>query len=249
MNTLTTDEIFTKSSLNERSIFADSLSELQILAKENADTVEEKRLQPYNDILFSLIMEKILSNTEPLLSELKEKIRTSEVARDYMVPIWEFQSISWHQSLHEKRQYMPSLTDPSDFDVHALIRRHRYSTEIGTRVFYDTEHPLYWEDSPDSNWEYNLRPVKVFSVFKKTDLLERLNAEFGTLFKVELNPVFLCKPVEGVCGFTSYRTTVHLVYMGRDAKMSKLKQLLAVAKKYERHSSYVLGDREKVYME
>lgn len=238
--------------LNAKSIFSDAAADLAFLHKEHRRFLEAQQLQPYADLLFARIMDAAAgteSKKRLLLSTLKEQIRGTDKMENCAVTLWEFNAIHWHQTLEQKMQCQPAFRPAAERETARLISENGWDARIGTKMWWDRDNIDWSDEYPEENFSWELTPVRVHRVFKNTDLLQRINAQFGTKFMVRLSPSILERPREGSDGFTVYRYQVRLFYLGKDLYLPKLRDVLAVAKKYSTHKDYALQPSETVHIE
>lgn len=247
---LTNDEFNAKERLNTASLFAADLEDLSTLHREHGRFLESQKLQPYADLLYTHIKEKIRPTS--LLLELKEQLRATSDLRTVSVPLgFSFNAVTWHQSLEEKRKALGTMESLwSERETRSKIRANGWDQNIGTKIWWDPSHECWDYDDPQGNFDWELYSVRVHRVFRHTDLLVRINVMFGSQFEVRL----VCTPPhlftrEGDDGFTANHYELRVYYLGKDLPRYKLEQLLAVAKKYEAHISYTLKPAEQLSIE
>lgn len=250
MTTLTNAEINTKYMMNGRSLFAEALPELATLHREHRRFLESQKLQPYADLLYAHIKERIRPSS--MLLELKEQLRGASDLRNVSLPLgFSFNAVQWHQSLEEKKRTQGTMESwVAERETRRTIQTNGWDAKLGTKTWWNRDNVCWDPDYPEDNYDWELFPVRVHRIFKHTDLLERINVLFGSQFEVKL----VCTPPhlytrEDADGFTVNRYDLRVYYLGRDLPPRKMSELLAVAQKYEAHVSYSLKPTEEVSFE
>lgn len=152
--------------------------------KHNSD-VQEKDLQPYNDILFKIISSDIESKRDEILDQFKVKIRESPGRVTVVsVPLWTYNTRFFNSTREEYNAELLKLTPSERINTgranRELFKIHRdngwhwmVGVSSGNNYEWDDE---FTEMTLQENWSLKQVPVDV--VVRKTDLLQRLSNLF-----------------------------------------------------------------------
>ena len=127
--------------------------------------IEAHRLQEHSDLLYECLRSEFVARRQLLQDDLLHVILNATSRNELSIPIWTY-------------KYMYHGSNGSDLD------RIRYEWSVGLLHPWTTSEDL---DRFDGIWEKT--PVSVESVFRKTDILQRLALLFGDDYRISIVPI------------------------------------------------------------
>ncbi len=200
---------------------------------------ERLRMEPYSDILFRLIADKMEEHKD----EMIEHLRGCEITQ-LRVPIFTWKTVSYNESLSEM-QYRVSQMTPDE--------RVEHVTKIAARApaLHDGESWI----GITGEAAY-LPPVKVNRVINSSDLFHRLMGFLGPCFRPKMDLKRIADAHIDVwdpdyCyGYRIYEKTLVAEYCPLGLPLRDLKPLLAAAQAYWKRSEdskvYYVMDKENI---
>jgi hypothetical protein len=203
-------------------------------------------LQPYNDILFKIISDDIISKHDDILEQLKTRIKeTPGRARVVSVPLWTYNTRQFLTSREDynreflKLSYMEqTLKIRENRELYGLHRANGWHWMVGVSSgnCYEWDDD-YTEMTLQENW--SLKQVPVDLVFRKTDLLQRLSNLFQG--NVWVNRAFgNVVHCDDRCRIDKMEIRAYFHVDGFDHLDVRTRALRRAKAKYARHTDYVV---------
>jgi hypothetical protein len=190
---------------------------------------------PYADLLELELKELLKQRKSTILQKLRESKDSS-----FSVDLFSWKTVSYFESLSGMQQRVGDMT-PTEKAMHAMQMRERriQIEENGWESTFGVEcrDPPLWESSEDCTfWAHY--PKKVDSIFRFSDLAQRLSLALGANFF----PSIRWERVEdagdeSLTGFYVYKKTLYVRYYPFGVNKNQMDKLLTTAKKEAERSS------------
>lgn len=227
MNSLTTNSILGEMSREDGHLF--------YLHKLNKTAEDAKRMEPYADILEDELVAMLKAGKDNLVAELK-KCKSADI----QIPLFNWNTVIWHESLHELNSRRAKMTAEERKDSHEtkwaqeeMIDRNKWETKFS--VINET---LEYDASVDDMVEYfyhTYYPMKVDRIFKQTDLAQRLALALGPNFSTYTRTTSLenAGDKREIGGFSVLKKTLYLKYHPYGLPYNLFQPFLQIAKVQE----------------
>jgi len=156
----------------------------EVCKHNNVHVVDD--LQPYNDLLFKLLMDDLTARKNEIMESMKTQIRETQGKVDRVtVPIWSYVTRFYNMEAREYRDKMASMSYVDRQATHAADKAHnRMCHDNGWIWTFGVRSKLRyfeWDGADGGEYDYKwfLPPVPVDVIFRKTDLLQRLSRAFS----------------------------------------------------------------------
>lgn len=155
------------------------------VCKHNMEIVV-KDLQPYNDMLFKLIVDDLAARKDELMESMRTQVReTSGKVDRVTIPIWSYVTRFYKMDAREHRDKLVAMSYYERQATRAADEAHdRMCNDNGWIWKFGVRSKLRyfeWDGADGGEYDYNwfLPPVPVDVIFRKTDLLHRLSRAFS----------------------------------------------------------------------
>lgn len=208
----------------------------------------ETQLQPYNDLLFSIISSDIKTKHDDIMKELREKIQRSPgEIRNVDAYLWHYNVRYYHLSSKEYANKVHELPPQEQYGKmlegvsrEAIYDSNGWNWKIGAE-FDGILNANTWQRIYD-----DLPMVPVDMVMRKTDLLARLSTLFHDYGWVEREVGKIIHEDE-TCVIRTVILKVHFYPKGVPGGY-KTKKLEAAKTKYATHETYTVLDDHRVVL-
>ena len=139
--------------------------------------IEAKRLQEHSDLLYDILRFDFVARGQSLQDDLLHVIQNANSKTELQIPLW-----SYNHTYHDVKY---SDVSPEVYlEMLKTIHKNGYRWSVGLLHPGTSDEEDIWEEYP---WEKH--PASVDSVFRKTDLLQRLAILFGDDYRISIFPV------------------------------------------------------------
>jgi hypothetical protein len=188
----------------------------------------------------------VLPYADALLEHIKSKVGIDSVAalnafkKGEAYEVFSYSHISYNQTSADKRRREAQMSWEERVAAEGLCVDKPAATYLGVRTWVEDE----WPDTPDDIWTMyfaahpqpeaaccsHMFPIKAHRIFKSQTLLSRIALVFGANFTAQR--VFKAeKSVEGHFGYTHYKVSVRVSFVGADKmNLAKAEQIVHAAK-------------------
>jgi hypothetical protein len=144
--------------------------------------IEAQRLQEHSDLLYDVLRSDFVARRQSLQDDLLHVIQNANSKTELHIPLWSY-NYTYHVTKHS------DISPEVYVEMLDTIRKNGYQWSVGLLEPGTSVEDDLWEKYPTS----------VESVFRKTDLLQRLAILFGDDYRISIFPVsvkFLTEPYE-----------------------------------------------------
>lgn len=210
---------------------------------------EEQRqfIAPYADLLEDELVKMLTRRQDLILRDLKNSKDSS-----FVVELFSWNTVSYDEALWAMKARIAKMSLQERY-VHELRQGDREGTIELNRWEYKfgTEMAQTYGYGPGDEADWVRTPIKVDRIFRKSDLAMRISLKLGPNFFpfTKMERIFLTEGLPEVGnGYRVYKKTLCVRYYPFGVPESKLKSLLAVAKKenerFEKGQRATLGAAE-----
>jgi hypothetical protein len=208
-------------------------STLSAAWRTRSSELSARTLQPYNDILYEVLVANFESRRDELQAEILKVIQSASSLRDLSIPLWSYKTTIYQES----RKVLAKL--PSFQPMEERMRRRGYHCTVGTVPETFDPETVETNDS-EYGWTYSwdTAPVSVGKVIRGTDLCHRLALLFGDSFRVE-SRLIATKRLTDPFPTTILHSELWLNYYPRGLLACVHTAQAAVRQKYEEYTAPV----------